>query len=775
MRSKRRAIGSNSDLKRAPDHDRRFGIVGLAVARPLLATAIMCGLVGSSSIVAADQEARGFGNAARSAGGDADHPPASPGSAVVDSVVLASIPASLDGLARGVLAEERRAHVDQARAPYVLALRQRIDELLPLPGREAPADPAMASGLQARGEYLRRLLVLSRTLESSADPGDRSLALAGAARSAFARLRVEWLGGPLGVLGTIGEARVDAAMGDAAAAQARLETLTADAIDERLRPMFDAARIEVQLMVDPIGALDAAAASVPPIERIVAVAAEQLGRPDEAAAAARRAGQTMDEVERLALLTRVGRASAEERAAWASELVRSGDESRALAVLESDSDRTDAGATLLAVLLERAGRPADAAAVHAIRVEQGNIPQAAYDLARTRVATVVALAGSASDAAVRARARAAALAATTAYLDGLDPPAEPDDAFTEVLGWWIGFADDDAVRRRIDSLPARVRSLPAVAYRHAVARRTTEDPDHLAGELIEIARAAEAEGNTSVSAAAVLLRAQLEPQPRDGLRVLDANQQLLDGVPATRDAARRFRTELRLAMGMLDAAAADLLNAIDAERTPGDGGAAAGARLLRPELLLSVAEGLADRYEEGFRDGIRERATRLATESLDRTAAQPGDAVHEVAVRAATVLARLEAWSDAERALANVSAADAGRVGAQIAWRRGRTDEALAALAADPSAGAAVMRADILLAVDRVPEAIEVARSVRRRVPAGEPLWWNATIQLATAQLRLGDPTSGAAILRAAEALHPTASDRGLTARIDRLRQELRP
>lgn len=554
------------------------------------------------------------------------------------------------------------------------------------------------------------------------------------ALEAFRAMRVDYMDLPAGALGYIGESRVHLQAGDAEQALAALAPLLDSPGVTKIKRLAEIESLEALLLIEPGRAVSQARQLGEPAHWFLARALARQGDHEEALELARSETvvATAPSYHRLKLIADLDALNDVERSAWAEALVRVGLQEEALAVLREHAPVDSA--SLYAGLLQDAGDMQAAAEQWRVAIQNGAGPTA-------QLARAACLASIAEDDPSQ---KPAALKAYHALIE-----SDADDGTRrEALRRWIHLNGSEQYGEMLAAHQDLVGLDPYLRYARVVYLRDTDDPESLIPELKNIASDTE---DPALRASAVLMQAQIDPDPRAALAVLDTSWDDLLAQPTLADAARARRVGLWVELGMIDRAVDQVL---------GDSSA-------RPTELLMVAEALADRYADGIAGNNQARVLLLTNAALD---AAPND--ESTALAAARLLLRVDAKSDAVRLLSSLSLAEAKPVLADALRHLGKPQDALDVLEGLQTPEAALHRGHCLLALNQPEGALIEIRQARNASAAGSDFWWDATLALAAVQIQMGDRLAAEEVLRVAEALYPVNARPELHAKLQTIKKE---
>tara|TARA_R110002111_G_scaffold96544_12_gene149572 strand:+ start:11 stop:1102 length:1092 start_codon:yes stop_codon:yes gene_type:complete len=294
-----------------------------------------------------------------------------------------------------------------------------------------------------------------------------------------------------------------------------------------------------------------------------------------------------------------------------------------------------------------------------------------------------------------------------------------------------------------------VASDPYLRYARAAVQSDAADPEATLAELKAIMDEAD---DPAVRSSAILLHAQINPNPRQALNLIEEHWDELVHHPALADTARARRVALWIELGMVDRAVDQLLNAPDAQ----------------PAELLPVAQALADRYADGIAGSTQERVLQLTSASL---AAAPDDQAS--ALQAAKLLRSVGANADAITVLRSLNMDEAKPILAQALRETNRPQEAVDALTDIDTPDAALQRGLALLDLNQPGRALAEVRAARKASPPGSDAWWDATLALVTVQINMNDRDAAEELLRVAEALYPVNTRPQIRTKLQAIKKEL--
>jgi hypothetical protein len=568
---------------------------------------------------------------------------------------------------------------------------------------------------------------------AAADPGKNYHELA---LERFRSMRVDFMDLPTGALGYIGEARVHLQQGEPAESLAVLEPLLNLRGESKLKRLAQLESLEALLMIDPQRALAESREIGPAAHWCVARAYAKSGNRDKALELARSGPVTASapSFDRLMLIAELDALNDTERTALAQILASLGLADKALALL--DESAPEQAAQLYAAQLQRAGRIEESAEQWKRAVDGGAGPGAALGYA-------ICLESLPAD---DPRQTGLALEVYRSVIE-----SDADNALRrDALKRWVHLTGPDGSLEVLDAHPGLVLSDPYLRYTRALAARSIADGDELAAELDAVIDVAD---TPDIRAAAVLLRAEVESDPRHALAILVKHWDGLTYMPETAEPARRMRVRLWIDLGMVDHAAGTMLQDPDTQSS---------------QTLLMIGSALADRFEDGVGGDTPKQVLQLAGAAIT---AEPDN--ETAALGAARLMMRVGARSDAVRVLRTLGSDESKQALAESLRAMGHPQEGVDVLPGVDTAGAALVRGRCLMDLGRTDEALAEVRAARQGLRAGSDDWWGTTLTLARVQLELKDRAAATDILRVAEVLYPVAGRVDLRTKLDALKKEL--
>lgn len=636
------------------------------------------------------------------------------------------------------------------------------------------------------------------------------------AAEAFRRMRVTFSDRRAGLLGYVGQARVERERGrldEAAAALGPLLRMYDNPARGPGPELYRVARLEEleqELLRDPKRAVAAAEAArrsrdfadAPAVAasldwvwaRALAASAGDDRAKLEAAAAALRERAVIDAAsafERLAAIAAVdaraggGILLPDERLAHATLLASAGFGAKAITMTEplfGDAGLAPEQRVAVAGIAARSGDPALAVEQYGAALRDLTPGDSRLAALRGRAAALQAVGRTGAATPGDAEVRRA--------LDEL-VAEEPDPRRkAAALRWRLNLVPDDDAAGVVSLLGAHPDAtgadphldlaLQTAAWRVALG---AADPQQAAAairaaveRLALIEQAAEAAGEEAIWRATRLQRARMLGGPRledahGALALLDGSKARFEGSPQQAD-AMRLELSLLLRLGLVTEAVAAW------DRLPPDGPRDAQA-------AIDLAGALAQSGDPAWKGRVVELVNLSLREQVhDRgayvAAAQAGvDAMIRVGATsdAAALMGRLRSVSgdlpDAQReALALVEA--------ELMLAEGRIDDAIGVIdsgieAVPSSAALHALLGRARSAAQEWPAAAAAYRVAREHDEAGSAAWWTATLGLARSLREAGDPDGSARLLRSAVALYQPPRDRTLRDAIDEERRRLEP
>lgn len=298
--------------------------------------------------------------------------------------------------------------------------------------------------------------------------------------------------------------------------------------------------------------------------------------------------------------------------------------------------------------------------------------------------------------------------------------------------------------------------------------------DAAAAAAAHLHAAVSAGGQDPLAAKAALLEAQVLSGPilrdaRGALQRLSEQKAALAAEASTKAPAAYLRVQLMTDLGMIDAAAAELVS------VGGDGSTG------QAQTPLRLAEALAQRYDgsdAAAAANIRKQVLDLASRGLSLAV---GDKAHysAAALRCVEAMLTVHADADALRIAAELaaSAQDAelqlqcSILQARALHQQGKLSEAMNLLtditAAHPShLGALLLKGRCQVALRQRDKAADTFRQARKISKPGGPDWCLATLELADTLAAQGNVEGAGDILRVSYALHPDFGTPTLRARL---------
>ncbi len=582
---------------------------------------------------------------------------------------------------------------------------------------------------------------LSGELYRKADALSPGLGYAEKALEYFRAMRIDYVDLSAGQLGYIGEARVHNQLGDPQEALATLAPLLEGRVEARMRRLASREAMEAELKINPRLALTRAGEVGVSADWVRARSYAAMEDAEKALGYARSesAIAAASAFDRLQLIADLGALDDVERVAWARGLAVVGRDDDALAVL--DADAPAGTAELHAVLLQRTGRLDEAVERWRDALDQGAGQKARFSYA-VCLQTIAEQADTGDVDELRSQA-------INAY--GRVVASDADDGLRrDAFRRWFFLSGPDAKHELITTHGELIGSDPYLRYARLRVIREALDPNEITMELSAIVAEATEPG---LRASAVLMWAQIEPDPRAALGVLGEHWELLAGDAATAQTAQQRRVELWVGLGMIDRAVIQML--ADSEAQPADS-------------MLMVGSALAERYADGVQGDAQTQVLRLAGAAIGRA---PGD--ETVALSAAALMLRVDARADAVRVLASIESPDAAVLHARALRQSDRVSEALDRLEMIDTPEAALERGMCLIVLKQAEAALREARVARSGLKAGGDTWWHATLMLARAHLAMGEPEAASDVLRVSEALYPVNGRSWISDELNTLKKEL--
>ena len=552
---------------------------------------------------------------------------------------------------------------------------------------------------------------------------------------AFRAMRVDYMDLPTGALGYIGEARVHLQNGDAEQSLSALAPLLDPPGVTRIKRLAELESLEALLLIEPGRAISQARQYGEPAHWFLARALAKQGERENALELARSGSvvASAPHYQRLKLIADLDALEDAERSAWAQALARVGRNDEALAVLHAHAPTESL--SLYAALLQQAGDKQAAATQWHKAIQHGAGPKAQLAYAAC-LASMIADDPSRKPAALRA------------YRQLIESDAE-DALRRDALRRWVHLTGPDGLLDMLSAHSDLVGADPYLRYARVAARRDTSDPQSLIPELTEVARDAQ---DPVLRAAAILLHAQIHPDAREALSLLEQHWAELTTQPTLVGPARERRVGLWLELGMTDHAVEKIL--ADPDATSAE--------------LLQVAGALADRYADGMTPRTRERVIRLTSEALK---VSPDD--EHTALIAGKVLLRVEAHTDAVKVLRSLTLNEAKPLLAESLRAAEHPQESIDALGDLQTPDASLQRGLSLLALNEPKKALIHIRQARNASRAGSDFWWDATLALVAVQLKMNDRLAADEVLRVSEALYPVTTRPRLRLKLQAIKKEL--
>ncbi len=550
----------------------------------------------------------------------------------------------------------------------------------------------------------------------------------------FRAMRVDYMDLPTGALGYIGEARVHLQNGDPEQALASLTPLLNSPGVTRIKRLAEIESLEALLVIEPGRAISLARQLGEPAHWFLARALASQEDHEKALELARSEPviATAPNYQRLQLIADLDALDDTERSAWAQALVQAGRNDEALAVLREHAPVESI--SLYATLLQQSGDKQAAAAQWHEAIQNGAGPGA-------QLAYAACLASTAEEDPAQKPA------ALEAFRQLIESDVD-DDMRREALRRWVYLKGSGGVGDMLTAHQTLMGTDPYLRYARVVGLQEAADTESLISELNQIAAETQ---DPVLRASAILLHAQINPDPREALTMIEDHWGELAAQPALAEPARHRRVGLWLELGMIDHAVDQVLADADAH----------------PTELLRVAEALADRYADGITGSTQARVLLLTSAAI--TSATDDQAA---ALDAAKLLLRVDARADAVKVLNSLTFAEAKTVLARALREMDRPQEALDALRDLETPEAALQRGLTLLDMDQTDRALIAIRAARRAARAGSDFWWDATFALVSIQVQMNDRQAAEEVLRVAEALYPVNTRPQLRAKLQAVKKE---
>lgn len=560
----------------------------------------------------------------------------------------------------------------------------------------------------------------------------------------FRSMRVDYMDMSAGLLGYVGEARVHLQQGDPRESLASLSPILDSRTDPAIHRLAQLQAMEAELQIDPRLALKRAGEVGEAANWVRARAYAAMGDRESALKYARtdEAKTATPAFDRLKLIAELKALTPTERLAWAQQLASVGRDDEALTLLDDAGDNSEAN-RLRATLLQQAGRY-DKARTFWQRVVDDDQADADALMAYGKCLTSLAEQSDETTAAGY-RKQAAAL-----YERAVTMPDVEEDVRRDAMRRWFAVSGPDAPRTFIADQEALILTDPYLRYARL---RVLGDDLERTQWLTELTAITEQTDDPQLKALATMALTETEPDPRAALAELNDAWALLSTQPITSQQAYDRRAALWIELGMIDQA----VKAIEADPSAGSA-----------RSYLTVASALADRYVDGLQGDAQAKVVELTGSAMTQA---PTD--EAVALKAAILLVRVEAYSDALRILESLDGPEADLTMASALRKLGRTGEALKRLEGNTTVDASLQRSLCEYDLQRFDRALEAARQVRSDSPAGSDTWWRGTLALARSYIALEKPNAAQDVLRVSEALHPVGDRAWLIEALKQIKKEL--